>query len=285
MSRHSIRNNQLTYQGKYNSTQNNNFVNFNLQTLPISSIIQRKNRSSIINNRPNTLIQVKQPEKQANTDNKLETLYYKYRNGKQDESLASVRMRLVKQAIKYYEIDTNNAELRYVNNAQMDRNAVANYTLKDDNTIEQTFIKFYPQLFQLPFNNFINTIRQEANNIVLYNQGIYDVDWERRCHKHINEFLTEAKEILDKNKENPQQFYQDASRALRHWISIYKNEPLPDLRDAEENQLIEFIKKQFDRLQRQVTKRYADFRDEYGTDNQLAKKLRDLVKGYEQNRP
>lgn len=281
--RHSIRNNQLTDRGKNNNFQDKKPINFNLQNLPISHNIQRQNILSTELN--NTLVQLKQKERQKPNVDRLETLYYQYRNGKRYQSLASVRMSLVEQAIKYYEIDTNNAELKYINNAQMDRNVVANYTLKDDNTIEKTFIKFYPQLFQLPFNSFINAIRREAKNIVLYNQAIYDVDWERRCHKHINDFLAEAKEILDKNQENPQQFYQDANRALRHWISIYKNEPLPDLRDAEENQLMESIEKQFDRVQRQVTKRYADFVDEYGKDNQLAKKLRDLVKGYEQNRP
>ncbi|MDJ0533366.1 MAG: hypothetical protein QNJ70_12845 [Xenococcaceae cyanobacterium MO_207.B15] len=285
MSRHSVTSNQLTENRKPNITQKNNTVNFNLQTLPISSVIQRKNKLPTISNNSNILVQVKPKKKPKLTRNKFRRLYYKYRNGKPGKSIASVRMTLVKLAIRYYKIKTHNAEIKYINNTEIDKNAAANYTLKDDNSIEKTIIKFYPQLFKLPLNSFINTIRHEAYHVFLYNKGIYDVDRERRCHKHIHEFLAEAKEILSKNKENPQQFYQDASRALRHWILIYKNPPLPDFRDIDENQLMEFIKKQYDRVQRQVKKRYADFVDEYGADNQLAKKIRHLVNKYEQHRP
>lgn len=282
LSRHSVKANQLTDNEKHNLCQNQNPINFNLQTLSISSPIQRKSQLFQITNNSNTLVQLK--AKRRIRRNKLKGLYYKYRNGKQGKSLKSVRMALVKLAMRHYKINTYNAELKYIHNTEMDRNAAANYTLKDDNSIDKTFIKFYPQLFKLPFNSFINTIRHEAYHVFLYNKGIYDVDKKRRCHKPIHEFLAEAKEILGKNKENPQQFDRDAERALKYWILIYKNPPLPDFRDIDENKLREFIKKQYDRVHKQVKIRCADFIDEHGADNRLAKKISQLVKKYEQHR-
>ena len=269
LARHYNKSNKVRESRTSNLFQNQNHVNFDLQSLPISSPIQCKSQLKA---------------KKRIRKNKLRKLYYQFRNGKQGKSLESVRMILVKYAIKSYKINTHNAKLKYIHNTEIDRNAAANYTLKDDNSIDQTFIKFYPQLFKLPFNSFINTIHHEAYHVFLYNKGIYDVDRERRCHKPIHEFLAEAKEILGKSKENPEQFYPDANRALKYWILIYKNPPIPDFRDIDENKLMEFIKKQFDRVQKKVNKRYADFIDEYGRDNQLAKKLNQLANKYELHR-
>ena len=208
---------------------------------------------------------------------RLRNAYYKYRNGIQGKDINWIRMKLVKATLKRYRINTHNAQLSYVHNSDRNANASASYTLRQDNTIDQTFIRFYPRLFKLPFNSFINTIRHEAYHVALFHRGIFD--------RNIQEFLAESKEILSKHRENPLEFSHDANRALKHWINIFKETSFPDFQKVNEEKLIQHLQKIYDRIVKRVQKRYAKFINEYGTEHKSAKLLEQLVKRYKKHRP
>ena len=263
LARNSVNNN---FQRVTNSNiQYQNASGFNLGNIAISSNQRNIKRSPQLKRRKTS--------KKAY----LRNAYYKYRNGIQGKDINWIRMRLVKAALKRYRINTYNAELQYVHNSDRNANASANYTLRQDNTIDQTFIKFYPRLFKLPFNSFINTIRHEAYHVRLFHQGVFERD--------VQEFLAESKEILSKQRENPLEFSKDANRALKHWIEMFKKTPFPDFIKENEEKLIEHLVKTYDRIDKKVQERYSKFVNEYGTEHESAKLLEKLVKKYKNHRP